>query len=353
MAAAAPGVSAKAKVVGLGEVLFDVFSPSKRLLGGAPANFAYHSSLMGNDGYVASCVGDDELGKLATATLDAHGVDTFFIQRSMTCPTGKVMVTLAAGQPTYEIELGAAWDELEFTTSWAELAKSADAVCFGTLAQRSAPSREAIRAFLESLPPHCITVFDINLRQDYYDADSLSTGLQAARICKLNDEEAQPLMSTLKPAAAPLASLEECADFLLADYPGLALICITCGAQGVSLVSRTARVKVPCVKVEVVDTIGAGDAFTAALVAQLMTQPNLELELGEPTAMPLELGESVLSSAAAFASRYASHVCSSAGAMPQPPSWLPECIGPALLKRTAGADQDASVPSVRDEGASP
>ncbi|KAJ1639371.1 hypothetical protein T492DRAFT_832983 [Pavlovales sp. CCMP2436] len=113
-------------------------------------------------------------------------------------------------------------------------------------------------------------------------------------------------MSTLKPAAAPLASLEECADFLLADYPGLALICITCGAQGVSLVSRTARVKVPCVKVEVVDTIGlsdkdserrrikhkgikhkgmsngAGDAFTAALVAQLMTQPNLELELGEP-----------------------------------------------------------------------
>jgi fructokinase len=300
-----------AVVVGLGEVLWDVFSPSKRLLGGAPANFAYHAHCMGDNGVVASRVGSDELGAEALAILESRGVNTRYIQESSVRPTGRVMVTLAAdGQPAYIIEKGAAWDELELSPEWDALAASADAVCYGSLAQRSSPSRETIVGFLARTRPSCVRVFDVNLRQSFYDAACLRAGLAAATIAKLNDEEAHPLLECAYPGAAAPASLEECAERLLAAHAGLMLVCITRGAKGVSLVSRGARVSSPSVSVEVADTIGAGDAFTAALVHSLLDKPLAEMT------------EASLAAAAVFASKYAAHVCSHAGAMPAPPAWL-------------------------------
>jgi fructokinase len=299
-------------VVGLGEVLWDVFSPSNRLLGGAPANFAYHSLCMGNNGVVCSSVGRDELGAEALATLESRGVNTGYIQTSSSCPTGTVMVTLSPdGEPSYVIE-GGAWDELELTAAWRQLAAETDVVCYGSLAQRSALSRATIRDFIAHTPPSCVRVFDCNLRQKYYEKSVLSSGLAAATIFKLNGEEATPVVMCLDldgPAGTP-ATLEECADRLLAAYAGLKLVCITKGAHGVTLVTRDVRVSSLSAAVEVVDTVGAGDAFTAALVHSLLG-----------TAMD-RLTEATLTAAAVFASDYAGYVCTQAGATPPPPKWL-------------------------------
>lgn len=153
-------------------------------------------------------------------------------------------------------------------------------------------------------------IFDVNLRQAFYNREILSTGLHHAQICKLNDEEAEPLLSTLGLEAAE--TLEVCADRLLAAFPNLGLVCITRGGEGATLVSRAGRVHVPAEKVTIVDTIGAGDAFTAALARSLMAE-------AEP---PAQLSEAALATAARFASKYAAYVCGHAGGMPDPPSWL-------------------------------
>lgn len=325
-AAPASAAAAPRTVVGLGEVLWDVL-PSTRLLGGAPTNMCYHARCLGDRGVVASRIGDDELGREAVSILEARGVDTSYVQVSPARPTSRVLVALSAdGHATYEIERGSAWDELELSEQWRELARRADAVCFGSLAQRSAPSREAISGFLAATRPDCVRIFDVNLRQDFYSHEVLSSGLGLAQICKLNDEEAQPLLDALglQPGGAPGAAatptrgqpcpreLEVAADLLLAAFPGLGLVCITRGGEGVLLASRAARVSEAAVKAAVVDTIGAGDAFTAALARAVLAEP----------AAPAELGAQALASAAAFASKYAAHVCSSAGGMPEPPAWL-------------------------------
>lgn len=299
-------------VVGLGEVLWDVFSPNKKRLGGAPANFAYHALCMGNNGLVLSSVGADELGAEALAILKSRGVDTRYIQRSTTSQTGTVMVTLSSdGQPSYVIE-GGAWDSLELVPSWLQLAAETDVVCYGSLAQRSALSRATIREFIARTPPSCVRVFDCNLRQTYFEQSTLSSGLAAATIFKLNDEEAMPVIECLglhRPTDTAV-TLEDCADRILAAYAGLKLVCVTKGAKGVSLVSRDARVSALSPAVEVVDTVGAGDAFTAALVHSLLG-----------TTMDT-FTEATLTAAAVFATKYAGYVCTQAGATPPPPEWL-------------------------------
>ena len=179
----------KYTVVGLGELLWDLL-PSGRQLGGAPANFAYHAAALGDHGFVASRVGEDDLGREAAGRLQALGLSTKYVQVDPGHPTGTVDVKLdEAGQPDFTITTGVAWDHVAWTPELEALASRADAVCFGTLAQRSAPSRKTIRRFLGSMKPEAACVFDINLRQHFYSAETLSESLEVSTVAKLNDDE--------------------------------------------------------------------------------------------------------------------------------------------------------------------
>src|SRR5260370_20607402 len=161
-------------IVGLGELLWDLF-PEGKQLGGAPANFAYMTNLLGDVGMVGSRGGDDDLGREAKGRLEHLGLRTSFLQSDPTHPTGTVRVQVdPAGQPTFQIAESVAWDFFEWTTAWHSLAEGADAVCFGSLAQRSLASRDTIRAFLGAVRPDTIPVFDVNLRQSFYSRHTLS-----------------------------------------------------------------------------------------------------------------------------------------------------------------------------------
>ena len=174
-------------IVGIGEVLWDVF-PTGKKLGGAPANFAYHVSQFGLDGLAISAVGRDALGEETINALDEHGLH-YHMDR-VEEPTGTVQVSLdEQGVPQYEIKTGVAWDNIPYTKELAAIAADTKAVCFGSLAQRSPVSRETIGWFLEAVPADCLKVFDINLRQQFYSKDVLETSLQKADILKINEEE--------------------------------------------------------------------------------------------------------------------------------------------------------------------
>ena len=177
------------KVVGLGEILWDML-PDGKQLGGAPANFAYISTLLGDDGIVATRLGSDSLGNEALRQLAALGVTTGFVQSDTVHPTGTVQVEVDhAGQPKFEIAEGVAWDFLEWTPHWQELSAQVDAICFGSLAQRALTSRATIRQFLGAARKQAVRVFDVNLRQAFFSQEVLSGSMKAADIVKLNHEE--------------------------------------------------------------------------------------------------------------------------------------------------------------------
>src|SRR5438477_4131722 len=181
--------SQRYKVVGLGEILWDML-PNGKQLGGAPANFAYISSLLGSDGIVASRIGDDSLGNEAVQRLAALGVTTELMQCDPAHPTGVVQVKVDhAGQPTFEIAEDSAWDFLDWTSDWQALAQHADAICFGSLAQRGPVSRTTIRRFIGGTQAKAVRVFDVNLRQAFFSAEVLSESMKMADIVKLNHEE--------------------------------------------------------------------------------------------------------------------------------------------------------------------
>jgi len=176
-------------VVGLGELLWDMF-PEGNQLGGAPANFAYMTNLLGDTGVVASRIGDDDLGRAAMQRLERLRLGTSSVQRDPIHPTGVVKVDVdPTGQPTFQIAQNVAWDFFEWTPAWRSLAESADAVCFGSLAQRSSQSRQTIRAFLNAVRPGSTRVFDVNLRQSFYSAQVLEESSQLADIIKVNHDE--------------------------------------------------------------------------------------------------------------------------------------------------------------------
>lgn len=176
-------------IVGLGEVLWDMFPDGARF-GGAPANFACHAAMLGGDAYVVSQVGHDDLGARAIAALHGHGVHTDFVTSSPDRPTGTVQVTLdPQGKPAFAIGADAAWDALAWTDRMSELAGRADAVCFGTLGQRSPAARATIRQFLDAIRPDCLGIFDVNLRPPYYDGQLILDSLARANALKLNDDE--------------------------------------------------------------------------------------------------------------------------------------------------------------------
>ncbi|MFZ0300007.1 MAG: carbohydrate kinase, partial [Candidatus Sulfotelmatobacter sp.] len=248
-------------IVGLGELLWDLL-PAGAQLGGAPANFAYITSLLGDKGIPASRLGQDSLGADAIRRLRELNLPTEFIQKDADHPTGTVKVEVdRAGQPRFEIAESVAWDFLEWTPQWQKLAQQADAACFGSLAQRSEESRITIRKFLQATRKSAVRVFDVNLRQDFYSIEVLAESMKLATIVKLSHEELPRIMSLFD---LEIREEEASARKLLSHE--VKLVCVTRGSSGSLLVSADERSEHPGFKVKVADTVGAGDAFTAALV---------------------------------------------------------------------------------------
>ena len=262
----------KYKVVGLGEILWDLL-PDGKHLGGAPANFAYITSLLGDEGTVASRVGSDALGREAIRQLASLGLAATFVQRDSEHPTGTVKVEVhGAGQPRFEIASSVAWDYLEWTPQWQELARETDAVCFGSLAQRSPQSHQTIRQFLLHIPPGAVRVFDVNLRQAFYSPQILCESAKLAQIMKLNHDELPQIMQLLD-----LGHVDEPSSARrLVSLFGLKLVCVTRGERGSLLVTAEETCEHRGFPIQVVDTVGAGDAFTAGLVHHYLRGCSLE-----------------------------------------------------------------------------
>lgn len=249
-------------VVGLGELLWDLLPPGRQL-GGAPCNFAYITNLFGDTGIPASRVGNDALGDEVFQRLADLGLNAASVQRDDTHPTGTVKVEIDAnGQPRFDISEPVAWDFLEWTPAWQQLATKADAVCFGSLAQRSSQSRATISSFLRATRADALRVFDVNLRQNFYSKQILTESMQFATIVKLNHEELPKIMRLFE-----LENRDEkdSASELLCLYD-LKLVCVTRGTGGSILISAGECSEHPGFKIKVADTVGAGDAFTAALI---------------------------------------------------------------------------------------
>lgn len=254
-------------IVGLGELLWDLL-PDGKQLGGAPANFTVMSARLGSHAVIASRIGNDAFGDEARSHLAQLPADASSLQLDSEHATGSVSVTLKDGQPEYVIHQPVAWDFLEFTPEWRNLAQRADAVCFGMLAQRSPASRDTIQAFLAATSSACVRVFDVNLRKPFFGAGVLQDSLSRTTALKLNDAEMPVVLSLLGLApdsGSDADSLLRGARSLLDSYP-IELVCITMGSQGSLLVTRETHHRHPGISTQVVDTVGAGDTFTAALV---------------------------------------------------------------------------------------
>ncbi len=288
-------------VVGMGEALWDVLPEGKKI-GGAPANFAYHVSQFGLPSRVVSAVGEDKLG--------AEILDNFR-EKKLNCmieqvpyPTGTVQVELdAEGVPCYDIKEGVAWDNIPYTNALEGLAHCTRAVCFGSLAQRSVVSRETINRFLDAMPvtDETLKIFDVNLRQGFYTKEILCNSFQKCNILKINDEE---LVTVSRMFGYPGIDLQDKCWILLAKY-NLKMLILTCGVNGsyVFTPGKVSFVETP--KVEVADTVGAGDSFTATFVAALLKG----MSITEAHRLAVDVS--------AF-------VCTQNGAMPVIPDYLKE-----------------------------
>jgi len=285
-------------LVGLGEILWDILPDAKKL-GGAPANFAYHAQALGGKGVVVSCVGNDELGREILERLEQLGLSRDYIAVDKDHPTGTVTVELDEdGKPDYIIHENVAWDFIPADSGLSELAVRADAVCFGSLCQRSDVSRNTVTRFLEDTEPHCIRVFDINLRQSYYNRDVIDRMLGLSTVLKLNDEELGVVAKLLEISGSETDVLAE-----LVEVYRLRLIVVTRGAKGSRLYNPEGDSSHPGFPAKVADTVGAGDAFTAAITLGLLHDLPLD-----------EMSE--------HANRVAAFVCSQSGATPRMPHSL-------------------------------
>lgn len=250
-------------VVGMGEALWDVLPEGKKI-GGAPANFAYHVSQFGLPSCVVSAVGDDALGDEILENLTSKGLKQLI--EKVPYPTGTVQVEIdQAGVPQYEIKENVAWDNIPWTTSLETLAKKTKAVCFGSLAQRNVVSRETINRFLDTMPrdEDTLVVFDVNLRQGFYNKEILCKSMEHCNILKINDEE---LVTVSRMFGYPGIDLQDKCWILLGKY-NLKMLIFTCGING-SYVFTPGNVSfLPTPRVEVADTVGAGDSFTAAFIS--------------------------------------------------------------------------------------
>ena len=248
----------KSYVVGIGEALWDVL-PTEKKLGGAPANFAYHAGCLGCNALAISAVGRDVLGDEILDILRQKDLE--YLMPRVDYPTGTVQVTVDdRGIPSYEIKQHVAWDHIPFTAEMEAVARECRAVCFGSLAQRHPESRATILHFLDVVSPNCLKIFDINLRQQFYSRDIIEESLRRCNILKINDEELDII--------SPMLGKDK--HQLITDY-GLSMLVLTCGTNGSYIITPDATSFLPTPKVDVVDTVGAGDSFTGTLVASLLS----------------------------------------------------------------------------------
>lgn len=259
-------------VVGIGEVLWDLLPDGKKI-GGAPANFAFHAGQCGLPSCVVSAIGHDDLGSEAMKALTLKNLP--FTLEEVDYPTGTVPVTLDEnGVPTYEIREGVAWDNIPFTPAIENLAKRTRAVSFGSLAQRAPVSRQTIRSFLDAMPKNDdrFIIFDVNLRQNFYTAETLQESLNRCNIMKINDEE---LVILGRLMGYPGIDLKDKCWLILGKY-NLKMLVLTCGINGSYVFSPGHVSFLPTPVVNVVDTVGAGDAFSGAFVASILKGCSIE-----------------------------------------------------------------------------
>jgi fructokinase len=288
-------------IVGLGEVLWDVFPDGPRF-GGAPANFTCCAAELGHgqvDVAIVSAVGNDELGRLAIAELNDHQVNSTEVAR-LNYPTGQVDVKLDEhGQASYQFATNTAWDHLAWTKELESLANRTNVVCFGTLAQRSNQSQSTIRQFIASTPPSCLRILDINLRWPYWNEDVILQSLAMANALKLNDSELHAITSLLQIRGSDEAVLAQ-----IMERYSLKVIALTRGANGSLLLRDSGELSdLAGQSLDVVDTVGVGDAFTAALALGI-------------------LGGLSLKAIHLWANEVAAFVCTQAGATPRLPARL-------------------------------
>ena len=254
----------KKYIVGMGEALWDCL-PEGRKFGGAPANFAYHVSQFGWHSIVISAVGEDALGDEIMDIVNNVKLDNRIAR--VAYPTGTVQVTISGeGIPAYEICENVAWDNIPWSDELEEIAKQTKAVCFGSLAQRSKVSRDTIMRFIDAMPADTERIYDINLRQHFYSLEVIEASLSRATILKLNEEEIEVVSALLHLNG----SAEERCRQIIARYPSLRMVILTCGAIGSNVYTATETSYQDTPKVKVADTVGAGDSFTATFVAQIL-----------------------------------------------------------------------------------
>ena len=289
----------KRYVVGLGEALWDVLPEGKKL-GGAPANFAYHAGqFLGQDNTIAvSALGEDKLAEETIESLKAHGL-TFLMPR-VPYPTGTVQVTLdEQGIPSYDIKENVAWDNIPLDTEVQAIARQCRAVCFGSLAQRNVVSRETIQRFLDLTPADCMKIFDINLRQNFYSKEVIQESLRRCNVLKINDEE---LVIIGRMFGYPGLDIENKCWLILGKY-NLDMLVLTCGTNGSYVFTPGDMSFQETPKVEVADTVGAGDSFTGSFCAAILS------------GMPV-------TEAHRRAVEVSAYVCTQNGAMPELPARL-------------------------------
>ena len=289
-------------VVGMGEALWDVLPEGKKI-GGAPANFAYHVSQFGLNSRVVSAVGDDKLGMEILDNFREKKLNAMV--EIVPYPTGTVQVELdAEGVPCYDIKEGVARDNIPYTPALEDLAKHTKAVCFGSLAQRSVVSRDTINRFIDAMPAEdTLKIFDINLRQGFYTKEILCNSFSKCNILKINDEE---LVTVSRMFGYPGIDLQDKCWILLAKY-NLKMLILTCGVNGSYVFTPGSVSFVETPRVEVADTVGAGDSFTAAFVSSILSG----LSIGEAHKLAVETS---------------AYVCTQNGAMPVLPQSLKDRV---------------------------
>ena len=285
----------KPVVVGIGELLWDVLPTGKRA-GGAPINFVYHATQLGAEGYAISAVGNDVFGTEIVQELDKNSI--CHLLGTVEYPTGSVMVELKDGIPTYTIIEGVAWDHIPLTQEAIDLVKEADAICFGTLAQRSPESCATIHALLSYARKEALRFFDINIRQHFYSKELIESLLELANVFKINDEE----LEMLRPMFGLEGTIEDMCRWFMKKY-GLRYLVLTAGAEYSTIFSEEEVSTIPTPKVQVVDTVGAGDSFSGAFISSILT--------GKP-----------LREAHEKAVKVAAYVCTQSGAWPAYPKDL-------------------------------
>ena len=284
-------------IVGLGEALWDCL-PDGSKLGGAPANFAYHARQFGNDAYAISAIGNDALGDQTLKEFDEKHLK--YVMPRVDYPTGTVQVELdEEGIPTYDIKQNVAWDNIPFTPEIENVAKHCGCVCFGSLAQRNKISRDTIHRFIDTTPMSCLKIFDINLRQNFYTKEIIQESLKACDILKINDEE---LVTIGRLFGYPGLDIENKCYLILGKY-NLKMLVLTCGTNGSYVFAPGVKSYQPTPKVEVDDTVGAGDSFTGSFASAILA------------GMPIKEAHKLAVEVSAF-------VCTQPGAMPKLPESL-------------------------------